>query len=721
MPEDSKHAFRWSVDLPNRFASDAAIALVLGISYALLLLGTRPLNPTDVSWLKTDPATHYISWAHFRQTNGWVWPLTLIPTIAYPIGEYLAFFDAVPLVAILLRPFASFLPPDFQYLGLYGCLSLILQAFFAVRLFRSLNGPAVWAVVLPTLFVLTSPAMMYRFQGHYSLASHWLILAALGLYFGCQRSDPESNKRRLLIRGSCLAAISVTINFYLAAMVCAILIATLVGLVVKREFESRWALFASGALVSSILLPAYAIGLLGWRQSTDLVATGYRSYSLNLLAPLDPLGFPALLIRQMPQYVREQYEGYNYIGLGMLLLAAFVFSQMLTRRRRILPTGVLIWPLLICTGLLTLAAASTLVTFGRHVVVDLDPMNRFAGVLGIFRGSGRLFWPAYYTMFAVIGAAVFRIFPYKIASTISGLALIVQIADTSSLREYVHFVSSQTNPETTVSSVWDSVGGKIKHLVVVPAWQCVDTPMSYLETPGGTTGFLKYGFISIREHLTINSYYSGRYDSATVDVTCDGALFETLSRPLRSDTAYVLSPKIASLLPSGPKCYSIDDSIACMAEQKLQAPLAQLPEVSLIPSEKLGPAGLEKLLYYGWYPLDPGFGAWSGKRALIALRIKRDSRWKSIRLGLRAVLGRDPIRFRVFHASGTYEGQVRGTYPAGMREFELILPLAPNQSEVQWFQFLTANPKKPVDLGINGDPRALGIGIHSVEVSEVSP
>src|ERR1700735_421535 len=63
-------------------------------------------------------------------------------------------------------------------------------------------------------------------------------------------------------------------------------------------------------------LSQYTIGGIG----------GYDYYSMNLVSPIDPGHQGALLLA--PQQIGPgQYEGYNYLGLGMLMLAVISVAR----------------------------------------------------------------------------------------------------------------------------------------------------------------------------------------------------------------------------------------------------------------------------------------------------------------------------------------------------------------------------------------------------------
>ena len=67
-----------------------------------------------------------------------------------------------------------------------GLLALVfafaLQAYFSFQLVALLTGKKVIALLCSFFFILASPFLI-RNMGHFALGSHWVILAALYLYF----------------------------------------------------------------------------------------------------------------------------------------------------------------------------------------------------------------------------------------------------------------------------------------------------------------------------------------------------------------------------------------------------------------------------------------------------------------------------------------------------------------------------------------------------------
>lgn len=540
---------------------DLALALVAGLLYALILLGPRPLNPRDTSWISVDPAYHYIGWELFRQDPKTHWPLTYTDRLGYPAGESVALTDLNPLLAVVLKPLSPLLPEPMQYFGLEAVLACALQFFFAIRIFRLIAGGNLPGIALASVFFLLAPPFNYRFAMHYSLSNHWLLLAALYLFLRAQLA-PATRLRRWAIAAVALAAISVGINPYLAFQVVLVLAAAVVSLVWQRRLTFPGAAGIVALLLAACVGMAGAMGLLisGGRGYSS---GGYRDLSMNLLAPIDPRGWTSLVMPRWSSASPGQYEGYNYLGSGVLALGLIVVVAF-PIRRRVLPALDWRWvlPLAGCCALLTLMALSTRITLGSETLLDLDPSQRFSQYLAPLRATGRLFWlPDYVTLTAVLAAALL-FFRRLWANLLLAALLVVQIADTNSLRHWVHTTVNGQHPSPLRSPVWGNLGAMHQNLIVLPAWQCVANA-----SPGGPEGYRTFGFLAVSQKMRINSYQSARYTQAARDFHCNQSIAELSRRPLAPDSVYVVSPEVAAAIAQGPtgpgKCHDLDGFIVC--------------------------------------------------------------------------------------------------------------------------------------------------------------
>ncbi len=569
---------------------DFAIAALAGFFYALLVMGPRPLNPRNVNWVAFDPAYHYIGWELYRQDPHLHWPITYTDRLGYPKGESVALLDLNPLMAVALKPLSPLLPEPAQYFGIEVVLACTLQFFFAFRLLRLLIGLNVIGLALCSAFFLLAPPLNYRFWGHYSLSNQWALIAALYVFARAQQQSPRS-VHRFVISAAALAAISVGINPYLAFQVLLILIACVASLLWRKKVTVPQSAGIVAVLGATGFLVAYAFGLVisGGR---GYASGGYRDLSMNLLAPIDPRGWNSLLFARFHSASTGQYEGYNYLGAGVLVLAAITVVTALINRKK-LPRVDKRWlvPLGLCCLLLALLALSTKVTLGARTLIDLDPGQQFSPFFAPLRASGRLFWAPYYALLTAILAVPFFLFRKTWAMALIAVALVLQFADTSSLRHWVRTTISDEHPSPLKSPVWSQLGAQHQNLIVLPAWQC-----AHVASPGGPEGYRVFGFLAVQQKMRINSYQSARYTGVAQDYHCSQAVPELSQQPLAPDSAYVVTPELAAAIARGPtgpgKCHDLDHFILCSTKTDFGlSPVLMTPEERV--ENSVANAGLE--------------------------------------------------------------------------------------------------------------------------------
>ena len=497
-----------------------AVSLVIGSLYAFILLGPAPLNPRNIGWMGLDPADHYIGWELFRQDPHWHWPLTYTNRVGYPPGEDVALVDANALLLVAFKPFSSLLPEPFQYFGIEAVLVCALQFFFSLRLLRVLLGQNPLGIILGSLFFLISPPMAWRLTRHFSLSNHWLLLAALLIFFQAQQESPRAI-RRFVISSLLLAAVAIATNPYLALQVVLVLTAAAGSLLWQRRLTLAEAVSFIAGLGFTCACVAYSLGLLiGGRLGYG--AWGYRLHSLDLLAPFDPLGFGTILSPLLLDHLPRGpvYPGCNYLGAGVICLAIFLLILFASQWRKLRSLDKRqVVPLLLCCLALTLMALSTKVMIGGATLVDLDPHQKLTRFLAPLRGSDRLFWLPYYAILTAVLVAPFLLFRKSQANLLLALVLFIQLVDTTRLRTWVRSNVNQGRLQLLHSPIWSRLGSVHENLVVLPAWQC-----GYTFSPAGLDGFRTFGLLAIQQKMRINSYYSARYTKVNFDYHCRQAI-----------------------------------------------------------------------------------------------------------------------------------------------------------------------------------------------------
>src|SRR5262249_3656773 len=182
-----------------------------------------------------------------------------------------------------------------------------------------------------------------------------------------------------------------------------------------------------------------------------------------------------------------QYEGYNYLGLGIMVVAAMDLGRR-PRLVRYLVSKQALVPMclvLVCLGL----AMSSIGTAGTHVLYNIPLPDSVYTAVATFRASGRLFWPGYYLIFvAILAGAHLSLERHATPALIAGF--LIQYADLASVRNYVYQRHATTHAAVLPldQQVWRTLGTTHKHLVVLPPWQCDAT-----NTPEGKNGWWLFG------------------------------------------------------------------------------------------------------------------------------------------------------------------------------------------------------------------------------------
>jgi Family of unknown function (DUF6311) len=608
--------------------------------------------------------------------------------------------DPNPLLAILLKPIAPLLPMPFQYLGIAAALAVSLQFLFAARLFRLLLGPNVLGVLLPSLFFVMAPPLTLRLMGHYTLANHWLLVAALYLVVLLQKA-PAAKHCRLVLACALLSGVAVGIHPYLALMVVVVVSAGVITAWWRHRLGWKTASGIFAALGLACLLFALALGLI--RSGGGYAASGYREYSMDLLAPVDPV-WPSLFLR--PHSSRSWvgiFEGYNYLGAGVLMLAVMLLPSLRHSRLRRL-TAPAVVPLAVTCLILTALAVSTRVTAGSLLIADLDPHERLTQYLAVFRASGRLFWVPYYVILTAVLASAFTVWRPKKAAVLVAVALLVQFADTIPLRRSVRMFVSASHPLPFQSPQWSSLGQEHANLLVFPPWQCG------ADSPGGLHSYRTFGLLAASQRMRTNSYYAARYSASSLAFHCDEAVQDLQRKPLAPDSVYVLSPSVAwNILAAGPTgtsaCHTLDGFIVCSTKTDFGLGPGLSLEVPLMyPSgriESCRDAANRGYFIGDWHAAEPD-GIWSKGHGVVQFRLSPEqrSRYDAASLQLAVPVGPKGVRYHIQSGSQEQSGTFGGRAVPRIEVFEVRVLLQDPPDGIERIVLTTQDAVRPLDIGL---------------------
>ncbi len=393
-------------------------AAVFGLLIFLGIYGIEPLRFSGIGWTVNgfdgqDITQHQAGWMFFRNSP-WTFPLCKALYLGYPEGTSVSYTDSIPIAAILFKLLSPILPETFQYFGLYTCFGFMMQGLFAsALLFRHTNNSA-FSAAGSTLYV-TASCFIERCFRHTALSSHWLLLAALLLYF---HDREKSENRILLLLRVLLLCLSLGIHPYLFVMcfgICAMSAA-------EKFFikgERLTALFDFGICLSLSVLFGFVIGLFGSEVSPE---TGFGQYSLNLNALFNPYSgyhnrWSAILSAR--EVFPGQNDGTYYLGLPLtavfIITCIFRFLEDPDHIRRFFRNNPGLCILLLA---FTVYSISNIVTFDDKILFHFKLPDALITLLNYFRSSGRFFFIPYYCIITTAMAGVFSLCKRRTQSSV---------------------------------------------------------------------------------------------------------------------------------------------------------------------------------------------------------------------------------------------------------------------------------------------------------------
>jgi hypothetical protein len=544
----------------RKIASTNLLFVVLAIAFGAVdassLLGVDKLDPTNIRWLSGDTAQHYLGWAFLREDPHVQFPLTWTSRLGYPLGLSISFLDSIPIVALALRPFSAMLPQPVQYHGLYACLALILLTYFGFKIFHRLCGGSIFWALFGGVLILLSPIATYRLFGHFSLVSHWLILWALYHY----SSDEIGAVGRWMRPFWIILAIAGGVTPYLGTMCLLVALTACSRLVLERRTSAARAMGLAGLAVATLACSLLFFGfLIIGRDSTGYRGGGYGFYSMNLLAPVNPMGYGSMLLPALPTVTTGQDDGYNYLGLGVLFLLILATARGVGSWRRLREPRTL--PLVGLGIVCLLLSVSTTVTVGPHVLFEIKTPKPIGFFLESLRASGRLFWPAYYVLLIAAVVGVWRFSKPAHGRLLLVIAVALQMADLDSLRSQVRRRAMQEPPDVLQAAEWSTLGRSHAHLMVLPAWQCAE------KSPGGKAGYWIFGRLATNQNMTLNSYYKARLTTKELDLHCKTIPEAVKKGHVDPDAVYVVNKEfLAAMAEAGVtshRCARVDGYNVC--------------------------------------------------------------------------------------------------------------------------------------------------------------
>jgi len=388
---------------------------------------------------------------------------------------------------------------------------------------------------LAAALLLLMPTFLQR-TGHMALSAHWLVLFGVVLYGRRSGWPPWVG----------LAAVASLIHPYLTAMVCALAAASLLK---SWRVDGTVGFRPMVAIMVAVLVVVGA----GWWTGGMFVYgldisggdLGYGAFSANLNALVNPLGTSRFL-PALPLADSRQYEGFNYLGLGLLALWVLACVGLITDRSRVVSLRDH-WPLVLVLVCLSIFAVSLRVTFCEWQLMRTDAPRILAAPINAFRASGRFLWPLTYagTLYGFSYLRARAGTRWQVA--LLAVMLAVQLIDLGPILQRRSSFASEQIVSRLENPAWSLVMARTDRLLTVPPLEA-GTQLPY--------DFLDLNLPLVSRGVPTSAAYVTRVNTAAIDrwTTAFKAELES-GRRLEPGTTLVVRaselPAFLAVLPAG--------------------------------------------------------------------------------------------------------------------------------------------------------------------------
>jgi hypothetical protein len=449
------------------------IVILISAIIFTLIYGIKVINPLYDSWLYsiTDLSQHYVGWKFYR-TSAWKFPFGLIDTLAYPSSTSIIFTDSIPIFAVIFKVLSPILPDTFQYFGLWGIMSFMLQGYFAAKILRKYSVGRVQTLLGSVLFVI-APTVIEKMFRHTALGGQWIILVTIYI-FACHKDDYRKFKK-ISIEWFAIGFLIAAIHLYFLPMCGIFLGGYIICSIIRDKKLSIWHLIPGAAFLIGVVGNTWLLGGLSTGASGESDGLGECSFNLNGF--FNSKGY-SRVFESLSMCFDSQYEGFAYLGLGIFVLAvlAFVYFMInlindkdsLGKSKDFWLYGVVY--LLMSIGLI-MFAASPIVTWNDKILFRYPYSSTLYHYWGYFRSSGRVVWPVCYLIFIgvlVCNNSFWRGKSKYVAGIIVLFCVCLQSFDISGkLLDKKSFYNEARYDSFMESDVWDKLAriDSVKHVI----------------------------------------------------------------------------------------------------------------------------------------------------------------------------------------------------------------------------------------------------------------
>ena len=347
-------------------------------------------------------------------------------------------------------------------------------------------------------------------------------------------------------------------------------------------------------------------------------------------------------------------------------------------------------------------------------------------IFNTFRSSGRMFWPVFYIFYFTIIFLVIRGYSKRVAVTLLGLGLVIQIADTSAawldIRKKLMTAPSSNWHTTMASPFWDEAASKYSSVRSIPPgmsanWQAI---AGYAGTHGLATDAVylaraSTAALEVAQQKSTNTLIFAEFEPTAL-YFLDESQLEKVARTLDPQNDLLAQiDGFTVVAPGWKKCASCSTVAGEVNVSDHLPTRLRLGERMAFSQYQVGP----RYLLGGWSQQE-GWETWSdGSDAAIILPIESEQA-STILMEANPLLSPSHLKQVVeIKINGIPTNSATLTADSGGR-FEVVIPeVVQNQlrnTPILRLQLHFPNAVRPVDIGINSDGRKLAIGLVALTV-----
>lgn len=698
----------------------AALSLgaAIGLLIHLITFGPGHVLGTSAYWRlpEIDVRGFLIGYRYFL-AEPWHLPLFELRTVNLPFTKSLAFTDSVPVFALVNKMVATALPgwrafSHRSYIGLWSILVYVFQGALAVACMRRLGRRALGDAVLTAIFFVACPPFVARWA-HVSLSSHFLLLAAVYLHLRVMQ-DAE-RRTQSLARFVVLIIIAVLVNPYHAAVVFAVFVVTLFAMR-SAWTGARWLALGTGALVLATALAGF------FAREATVKMPGFDLSSTNLLSPFIPVRSGIFGDGKRIANVEAamfQFEGYAYLGLGILVLFGLALPSL---PRLLHPLRRQPFLVLLVAGLFLFSLSNT-IWLGSHRVLHFDFPENAIWITQQFRAPGRFVWLPVYGVYLVILRWALARFQDGWQALVVPVLAVVQLAETSGDWALIRAQNQEMGQHLLDFERWPTLIAAHSAVTVHPTFDC-----AWFGQPWAFPVSSELEYLVSERTLPVNGIYTSR-------PTRDCGLEKALQSELRAEqgTLYILlgvEKRLSALLErSGAACADFAYGRVCTRDQValdrgvesgLLVPPSPPPTIVLDERVGLGTAAAPELFVAG-FGLEVETGRWTMQdEAAIRFQLERQTGGgPELRFEATAPLcsGRAESNADVW-VDGDIVGSLR--FDASTNEIDIphVLKLThPLGSGRHTIDIRSRDRRPAVEVGCGSDANRVGIFIRAFTVA----